>query len=230
MWIKKLSLILLVLSCITTACKRSLGNKDKAIRIGTKKIDKLPYYNTADFTPSWLPTDDELKMFHKIPNFKFKNQLGKEITNKDLRGYIYVANFFFTTCPSICVKLTNNISKLQEEYFEDDEIKFISHTVFPSHDTVEILQKYGERNDINPEKWYLVTGKEEEIYNLAREAYFADETYKQTHDKNGFIHTENLILIDKNGHIRGVYKGTLPEEIERIQRHIEILKREYSNG
>jgi len=226
MWIKKTSLILGVLCCMIISCKKKLEHNDQAIKIGTKKIDKLPYYNTADFAPSWLPTDDELKKFHKIPDFKFKNQLGKDITNKDLQGYIYVANFFFTTCPSICVKLTNNMHTLQEAYAENDEIKFISHTVFPSFDTVEVLQKYGERYHINPEKWYLVTGEEEEIYDMAREAYFADETYKQTNDKNGFIHTENLILIDKKGHIRGVYKGTLPEEIERIQRHIEILKRE----
>ncbi len=227
MWINKTNLMFWMVCCILISCKEQPEHKDQAITIGTKKVDRLPYYNTADFTPSWLPSDDELKMFHKIPDFKFTNQLGNDITNKELHGYIYVANFFFTTCPSVCVKLTNNMHKLQEAYTENDDIKFISHTVFPSFDTVEVLQEYGERFHINPEKWYLVTGEEEEIYNIAREAYFADDTYKQTQDKNGFIHTENLILIDKEGHIRGVYKGTLPEEIARIQRHIEILRREY---
>ncbi|WP_246615998.1 SCO family protein [Aquimarina litoralis] len=210
------------------SCKGKIENDKQAIKIGTKKVDKLPYYNTSDFTPSWLPTDNELKKFHKIPDFKFKNQLGEEITYNDLRGHIYVANFFFTTCPSICAQLTSNMHILQDVYAKNDEIKFISHSVFPSYDTVEVLQKYGELHDVNPKKWYLVTGDEKEIYNLAREAYFADETYKQTNDKNGFVHTENLILIDKQGHIRGVYKGTSYQEIERIQRHIEILKREYS--
>ncbi|WP_109437323.1 MULTISPECIES: SCO family protein [Aquimarina] len=215
-----------LISCKQETAKKEIENSHERIKIASKKVDKLPYYNTPDFAPSWLPSEDELKKFHKIPDFKFKNQLGNEITNDNLKGYIYIANFFFTTCPSICVKLTNNMRKLQKIYKGDDEIKFISHTVFPSYDTVEVLKKYGEREDVNSEKWYLVTGEREKIYKLARESYFADETYKQTNDKNGFIHTENLILVDKHGHIRGVYKGTLPEEVERIKRHIEILKKE----
>ena len=94
-----------MLGClIIISCKNEPEDKDNAIKIGIKRIDQLPYYNTADFSPSWLPTDEELKMFHKIPNFKFTNQLGEDITYQDLRGYIYFANFFFTTCPSICVK------------------------------------------------------------------------------------------------------------------------------
>ena len=192
------------------------------------KIEQLPYYNTPDFNPTWLPTDDELKMFHKIPKFSFTNQLGKEVTNETLKGTIYVANFFFTTCPNICIQLTKNMHKLQEKYADDNEIKLISHSVFPSNDTVEVLKEYGERQHVNPEKWHLVTGEKEKIYQLAREAYFADEVYKKTHEKDRFMHTENLILIDKQGHIRGVYKGTLPEEVLRIQRHIEILKNEKS--
>ena len=99
-------------------------------------------------------------------------------------------------------------------------------TVMPSVDTVEVLKDYGERQKIDPKKWYLVTGKKETIYALAREAYFADDLYKQTNDKNRFVHTENLLLIDKNSHIRGVYNGTLAIERKRIQRHINILKKE----
>ncbi len=216
MLIKKISVVIFCFGSFLISCKQET----------TKKINKLPYYNTADFAPTWLPSEGELKKFHKISDFKFKNQLGNYITNADLNGYIYVANFFFTTCPSICIKLTNNMLTLQEIYDENDEVKLISHTVFPSYDTVEVLKEYGDLRGINPKRWHLVTGKKEKIYKLAREAYFADEIYTETNDENGFIHTENMILVDKNGHIRGVYKGTLPEEIKRIQRHIEILKKE----
>ncbi|KZS42425.1 electron transporter [Aquimarina aggregata] len=216
MLIKKISILIIFLGSFFISCKQET----------TTKIDKLPYYNTSDFTPTWLSSEDELKKFHKIPNFKFTNQLGNEVTNTNFKGYIYVANFFFTTCPSICIKLTNNMHMLQDIYSKDEEIKLISHTVFPSYDTVEVLKEYGDLRDVNPKKWHLVTGEKEKIYKLAREAYFADEIYNETNDENGFIHTENLILVDKDGHIRGVYKGTLPEEIKRIERHIEILKKE----
>jgi len=100
--------------------------------------------------------------------------------------------------------------KLQEIYKDDDDIKLLSHSVYPSFDTVEVLKDYGERHNVIP----------------IREAYFADDVFKDTNDESRFVHTENLILIDKKGHIRGVYKGTLPEEVLRIQRHINILKLE----
>ena len=228
MWIRKFGMIVLLGSCLFSCKeKKSLQAEQKPIKLTEKKVKELPFYNTADFTPTWQPSQADRAKIHKISAFSFTNQLGNEITNKDLDGYIYVANFFFTTCPSICVKLTNNLHTLQEVYKNDDDIKLISHSVFPSYDTVDVLREYGERHKINSKKWHLVTGDREQIYQLARDAYFADDTYKQTHDKNGFIHTENLVLVDKEGHIRGVYKGTLPDEVERLQRHIEILRNAY---
>ncbi|WP_010179471.1 SCO family protein [Aquimarina agarilytica] len=221
-----LALIFFV-SCKQKSEKKLLKSELTDTQISTKiDVKKLPYFNTPDFNPTWLPNDGELKDVHKIPSFNFKNQLGNEITNKTLEGKIYVASFFFTTCPNICIQLAKNMRELQEIYAKDDEIKLVSHTVWPSVDTVEVLKEYGERQDINPEKWYLLTGNKEKIYELAREAYFADDLYKQTKDANRFIHTENLILVDKNSHIRGVYSGTLPTEIKRIERHINILKKE----
>lgn len=215
------------------ACLTSCKHKSQSVDPEYKKdvsqkseVEKLPYFNTSDFTPTWLSNNDELKEFHKIPNFNFTNQLGQKVTNTTLEGKIYVANFFFTTCPNICLQLTKNMRELQNIYMADDDIKLISHTVLPSIDTVEILKDYGERQNIDPKKWYLVTGEKEKIYELAREAYFADDLFKQTNDKNRFIHTENIILIDKNSHIRGVYNGTLSTEVKRIQRHIELLKKE----
>ncbi len=224
----KIVTAILFLPLFLISCNKKFEKDDiKNTKISMKnEIKKLPYFNTPDFNPTWLPNNNELKDLHKIPSFSFKNQLGNEITNKTLEGKIYVASFFFTTCPNICLQLAQNMRELQKIYAKDDEIKLVSHTVWPSVDTVEVLKEYGERQDINPEKWYLLTGDKEKIYDLARKAYFADDLYKQTKDTKRFIHTENLILIDKNSHIRGVYSGTLPAEIKRIQRHIDILKRE----
>ena len=231
---KKIIIIVFFLGSCLISCKQksqqSIPQNKKELTQKTEisksgKMQNLPYFNTPDFAPIWASTRDEIKQLHKIPNFNFKNQLGEEITNASMEGKIYVANFFFTTCPNICLQLTKSMHELQEAYAKDDAIGLISHTVMPSIDTVEVLKEYGERHGIDPKKWHLVTGEKEKIYDLAREAYFADDLYKQTQDKNRFIHTENLMLIDKNGHIRGVYNGTLSAEVERIQRHIEILRK-----
>jgi protein SCO1/2 len=118
------------------------------------------------------------------------------------------------------------MSKLQEKYKYDTSILLLSHTVTPVKDSVSVLKKYALDNDVVSGKWNLVTGDKRQIYNLARKGYFADEDFEKTQDNDAFIHTENFILIDKKGRIRGVYNGTLAVEIKRLMRHIEILKKE----
>ncbi len=206
--------------------KNEKAHSNNTSQSTSKEVSKLPYFNSPDFAPIWLPNTKQLQKLHKIPDFVFTNQLNQKISNTTLEGKIYIANFFFTTCPNVCLQLTKSMHALQEMFAKDDAIRLISHTVMPSVDTVEVLREYGERQNVDPKKWSLVTGEKEKIYTLAREAYFADDLYKQTNDKNRFVHTENLMLIDKNGHIRGVYNGTLAEEVKRIQRHIQLLKKE----
>lgn len=187
------------------------------------KISKqrLPYFDSYDFSPKWNSVD------HKIPKFQLINQNGDTITNNDYTGKIYIADFFFTTCPGICPKLTKHMKILEDLYSNNDQIKFLSHTVMPWHDSVSVLNEYGKRHDIESEKWNLVTGEKEEIYRVARDGYFADNSFKAQESVNEFIHTENFYLIDKNGKIRGVYNGTLEIEIERLKRHIITLEKEY---
>ena len=115
---------------------------------------------------------------------------------------------------------------LQERYKNDDGILLLSHTVMPWRDSVPVLKEYAIENKIDSKKWNLVTGNKDDIYNLARTAYFADEDFVKTQDEDAFIHTENFILIDKKGRIRGVYNGTLEVETKRLIRHIEMLKKE----
>ncbi len=185
-----------------------------------KQVAKLPYFNSADFTPNW---DNAT---HKIPEFSFVNQESKTITNKTLEGKIYIANFFFTSCPGICPKLTKNMNEIQEVYKNDKDVMLLSHTVMPWRDSISVLKDYAIRNNVNVAKWHLVTGHKDELYNIARNGYFADEDFTKTQDESNFIHTENFILVDKNGHIRGVYNGTLAVEVKRLKRHIEILRNE----
>ena len=187
------------------------------------KISKqrLPYFDSYDFSPKWNSVD------HKIPKFQLINQNGDTITNNDYTGKIYIADFFFTTCPGICPKLTKHMKILEDLYSNNDQIKFLSHTVMPWYDSVSVLNEYGKRYNIDSEKWNLVTGEKEEIYRVARDGYFADNSFKAQESVNEFIHTENFYLIDKNGKIRGVYNGTLEIEIERLKRHILTLEKEY---
>ncbi len=206
----KYYLLLFVLTIY--ACKES---KKEA-----EDVSSLPYFNSTDFTPEWE------KGTHKIPEFSFVNQDGHTITNKTYEGKIYVADFFFTTCPGICPKLTKNMNGLQETYANDNDIMLLSHTVMPWVDTIEKLKTFEIENNINNKKWNLVTGHKDELYNIARHGYFADEDFIKTKDENEFIHTENFILVDKEGYIRGVYNGTLEIDIERLKRHINILRKE----
>ncbi|WP_299600952.1 SCO family protein [uncultured Aquimarina sp.] len=187
----------------------------------------LPFFNSAVFTPEWIAVGSpEYTRIHKIAPFKLTNQDGDIITNETYNGKIYVADFFFATCPGICPKLEKNMSVLQEKYLHDDSIKLLSHTVMPTRDSVEVLKDYAIKNDIVSGKWNLVTGDKEMIYDLARTSYFADEDFVKTKDENAFIHTENFILVDPKGRIRGVYNGTISLEIKRLIRHIEMLKKE----
>lgn len=195
-----------------------------------KEVDKeltLPFFNSVEFTPEWINKEDRnYKKIHRIPDFSLTNQEGEMVNRKTYEGKIYVADFFFASCPGICPILEKNMSKLQEKFKNDNEVLLLSHTVMPTKDSVPVLKKYAIDNNIDSKKWNLVTGDKKQIYALARKEYFADEDFVKTQDEDAFVHTENFILIDKKGRIRGVYNGTLSLDTERLIRHIKILKKE----
>jgi protein SCO1/2 len=191
------------------------------------KTQTLPFYNSEEFTPEWiLKSEKQYAQIHTIAPFEFINQNGGKITNKDFEGKIYIADFFFTTCPSICPILSKNMGSLQQTYKEDENILLLSHSVMPGVDSIEKIKEYARTQKAIDGKWHLVTGDRDQIYKIARASYFADENFKKTKDESEFIHTENFVLVDKKGRIRGVYNGTLALDIQRLKRHIEILKRE----
>jgi len=188
----------------------------------------LPYYNQADFTPEWYMNENiTSNQLHQIPAFDLTDQNGSIFTEQDVEGKIYVANFFFTICPSVCPRMTNNLQRVQEAFDGDTSVLLVSHSVMPWVDSVEVLKEYAEKNQINSNQWRLLTGDKTEIYKLGREAYFADEGFgKSVTNESDFLHTENIILVDQHRHIRGIYNGTLPLEMARLIEDIEKLKRE----
>lgn len=192
-----------------------------------KPDNRLPFYNTPDFTPVWLsPGDEGYPGIHTIAPFSLTNQLGAIITNQQLKGHIYVANFFFATCGSICPKMMDNLSDVQRAFMQDDRVRLISHSVTPARDSVPVLFKYAADHQIDNKKWWLLTGNKDAIYTLARKTYFADDETGYSKNNNEFLHTENVLLIDKMGRIRGVYNGTLKLEMVNLIRHIKQLELE----
>ena len=168
----------------------------------------LPIYSPRDINPELVDsTVQHIGNDHKIADFAFTNQNGKVITQKDYENTIYVADFFFTTCPTICPKMTDNMVWLQNQLKNNPKVKLLSFSVTPDIDTPEILKEYALEKGVDDSKWNLVTGDKKEIYYLARKSYLAVKTGKPE-DIYDMVHTENFILIDKNKRIRGFYDGT----------------------
>lgn len=204
------------------SCSKTNGNKEQNSRVGT-----LPFYKEATFTPDWLePGSEDLKDYHKIPDFDLINQLGDTITGASLAGKIYVSDFFFTTCPGICPKMTTNMGLLQKAFLEDEDVMLLSHSVTPEIDNVTMLQNYAEAKDVKAEKWHLLTGDRKTIYDLGRKSYFVEEDQGLDKTEDEFLHTENFVLIDQNRHIRGIYNGLNKTSVNQLIADIKTLKKE----
>lgn len=173
-------------------------------------------------------TLQHVKKYHTIADFELTNQNGEQVTQNDYEDKIYIADFFFTTCPTICPIMTKNMATIQSKIKSDDEVLLLSHSVTPEIDSVAQLKKYALKEGVLDHKWNLVTGDKKQIYELARKSYLAVKT-----DGDGgpfdMIHTENFILVDKERRIRGFYDGTNPEEIEKLMSDLEVLKQSYLN-
>jgi len=165
------------------------------------------------------------KKYHTVANFKLVNQNGDTITQADYDNKIYVTDFFFTTCKSICPIMTTQMYRIQKEILEDDEVMLLSHSVTPEIDSVAQLKRYAIEKGVNDRKWNLVTGDRKHIYDLARKSYLVVED-DNTQDY-GMIHTENFALIDKDKQIRGIYNGISPRSVDSLIQDIKRLKKEY---
>ena len=191
------------------------------------RVEVLPYYQDATFTPQWIePGSPILDTFHRISPFQLINQDGEEVTEKTFAGKIYVTDFFFTVCPGICPKMTANMSLLQEEFLQDDEVFLLSHSVTPTWDSVSVLKTYANNKGVITNKWHLVTGEQEQIYKLGRRDYFVEEDLGIEKDIDEFLHTENFVLVDKYRYIRGIYNGLNKSSIQQLIIDIKTLKKE----
>ncbi|MBP2833133.1 SCO family protein [Aquimarina sp. U1-2] len=213
---KFFAVVLFVLSAIIVSIIYSILKPDR----------KLPVYE-PDMVNTELvdSTVQYIRKYHQIADFNLTNQNGVSITQQDYKDKIYVADFFFTTCQTICPIMTGHMKEIQDRLIDDQEVLLLSHTVTPKIDSVPRLKAYAQKKGVIDSKWNLVNGDKKQIYDLARKSYLAAKS-----DGDGgpydMVHTENFVLVDTKRRIRGFYDGTNPEEIDRLIEDIILLKKE----
>ena len=214
---KMFGIVMLVLSAIIVYLFYNALQPQKMLPVyQPSMVDKSLVDSTLHYT----------KKYHKIADFSLVNQNGDTITQDNYKDKIYLADFFFTTCPTICPIMTKNMAEVQEVIKDDPNVMLLSHSVTPDIDSVAQLKRYAREKGVIDSKWNLVTGDKKQIYELARKSYLA---VKNDGDGGPFdmIHTENFILVDKEKRIRGFYDGTDREEIDKLLKDLEILKASY---
>ncbi|WMJ74903.1 SCO family protein [Cytophagaceae bacterium ABcell3] len=191
---------------------------------GTNEF-KLPVYFPYDSV--LVDGKYEITDAHTIPEFSFVSHTGDSISLSDIKGKITVADFFFTRCSGICPEMTSELTRVQENFIDNEDIKIVSFTVDPENDDVEVLANYAAEYKADSRKWSFVTGEKEELYSLARKGFFVT-AMEEVDIEDDFIHSEKLILIDKEGRIRGYYTGTDREDVDRLITEINLLLHEYN--
>lgn len=181
----------------------------------------LPYYGKKR---SLTPGDTN---YHTVKDFNFIDQYNEKVTPQTVHGKIYVTDFFFTTCQSICPVMSSQLERVYKEFYNNDEVMILSHTVDPEQDSVEVLMRYADTHKVNNKQWLFLTGDKVQLYDLARQGYLlnAEEGDGGAED---FIHTQNFALVDKERHLRGFYDGTDSLEVSRLIQDMHLLLKEYA--
>jgi len=197
-----------------------------SIRIQTPDFT-LPILNPNDLNPGLVDESLQSKgIDHTVAPFSLISQNGMEITQDDVENHIRIVNYFFTTCPGICLDMAKSLRKVQSKYIDNDAIKIMSHSAMPEYDTPKVLKNYAEVNDVDSNRWILLTGEPDLINNLARTSYFTVLKEGEGWDEHSFIHTENLVLVDHKGRLRGYYDGTSENDTDLLIDHIAVLLEE----
>lgn len=168
-------------------------------------------------------------LYHSIPPFTFTDENGRDFGDEELKGKIYVANFFFTTCPSICPAMQTLMKKVQDEddFKKLNDFRLVSFTVDPEHDTPEVLKAFADRIQADPGRWHFLTGDRERIYDLAGRGFMLN-ALQDSSAPGGFLHSDMMVLVDRNRHIRGIYQGTDLKDVKRLIDEIKVLIAEYN--
>jgi len=164
-------------------------------------------------------------IYHQIASFNLTNQIGQVVNQNTTKNKIYIANFFFATCQSICPMMSNQLQEVQKAFLADDSVLILSHSVNPLHDTVAVLNNYADTYGAKTNKWHLLTGNKKQIYDLAKTSYLVN-AFEDDGSPEGFLHSELFLLIDKKARIRGMYDGTNTAEVKKLIEDVKLLKQE----
>lgn len=206
---KILYFCVLCLVMLTTAC----GQPEKKLPILGERKAVVKQVNGKPITDT---------LYHTIADFRFINQDSNLVTARTFEGKVYVADFFFTSCPTICPKMRTQMLKVFEKYKADGDVLLLSHTINPAHDSVPVLKEYAESIQVSSDKWHFVTGEKQKIYEIGQNSYRV-KTIKEDTNLGGFMHSGAFILVDRQRRIRGVYDGTAANEVDKLIEDMEIL-------
>jgi protein SCO1/2 len=202
------NLLIVLILLVGAKCKNSSGPKLVLPIFGERKLIKKDTF------------------YHYIHDFSFKNQYGETVNNETVKNKIYVADFFFATCQSICPQMSTNLKDVQAAFLNDDSLLILCHTVNPMHDSVEVLNGYAQTYGAKKNKWHFLTGSKKQIYDLAKDSYLVN-ALQDDGTPEGFLHSELFILIDTKGMIRGFYDGTDKVQVNKLISDIKLLKTEH---
>jgi protein SCO1/2 len=165
-------------------------------------------------------------IFHTIPDFSFTNQDGDEVTQEIFKGKIYIADFFFTTCPTICPIMKTQMLRVYQKYNENPDVLILSHTIDPKHDSVSVLHEFAERLGVSSNSWHFVTGDQDKIFEIGQDSYMVT-AMEDKDEPGGYLHSGAFLLIDKERRIRGIYDGTKEDKVDILMNDIDKLLNEY---
>jgi protein SCO1/2 len=211
--ISPFNIILLVCALGAIGIAMMMNTHKKPIRI-------LPIYGPSEYDAKLKDT-----IYHKVFNFKLTDQMGQTVTLDSFKNKVFVANFFYATCPGICKKMNYELENATKAFAGNPKVKFLSYTVDPVRDSVPVLAQYAKLHDAVPYQWYFLTGSKDSIYHLARKSYYASV---DTADGRNFVHTENMVLVDSKRQLRGIYHGTDSADVARMVKDINLLLQEES--
>ncbi len=197
------------------------------ISCGAPKEEKLPIMGRKEITQKEVNGEMVADtIYHQIADFSFTNQDSVEVTHKTFKDQIYIADFFFTSCPTICPIMKTQMLRVYDTIQNLDDVKILSHTIDPEYDTVALLRDFAERLGVTSDKWHFVTGEQEKIYEIGQRSYMVTALEDQS-QPGGFVHSGAFILVDKERRVRGLYDGTKADQVNRLIKELAILRKEY---
>ena len=195
-----------------------------ALAAGCAHRRTLPYYADHTLTPEWLAPSAAADTVHRVGDFRLTDQRGRVVDGATVAGKIYVASFFYAECQQLCPKLRTQLQRVQGAFAGDANVMILSHTIAPAADSVSVLRRYAAENRLDGRQWLLLTGARPEIERLARDAYFVELRDAGGKTLGRLLHTETFALVDRDGHIRGLYDGSLPYDVSRLIEDIRTLE------